>query len=162
MATTTILQLPQAISLTGAEQLEAAEPVTLPGGVQGWASIRVTAGQISALASKVAPTGPTAVIAAAPAPGANNDYTAHGQMGPAVGFMDLTPTAICNITGLQAGTDGQLVVITNLSAFAMTLNAFNSGSMAPNQFRMASDFILTQNNSKSFKYSVPIGNWVGI
>jgi hypothetical protein len=162
MATTTILQLPQAISLTGAEQLEAAEPVTLPGGVQGWASIRVTASQIAAIASLIVPPGPTTVIHAAPALGENDNYTAGAQMSATVGFVDLTPTAVCNITGLQAGSDGQLVIITNLSSFAMTLNALNAGSAAANQFRMAADFILTQNNSKTFKYSVAIGKWVAL
>jgi hypothetical protein len=83
-------------------------------------------------------------------------------MGPAVGFVELTPTAICNITGLQAGFDGQIIVITNLSAFAMTLNALNVGSIAANQFRLPGDLILTQNDSKSFKYSATIGKWVAL
>jgi hypothetical protein len=163
VSTTTILQLPQAVAgLLGVEQLEAAQPTTLPNGQLGWVSIRVSLAQIAAIASRIGATGPTGVIYAVPAAGANNDYTASNQMGPAVGFVELTPTAICNITGLQAGFDGQIIVITNLSAFAMTLNALNVGSIAANQFRLPGDLILTQNDSKSFKYSATIGKWVAL
>jgi hypothetical protein len=162
MATTTILQLPQASSLTGAELFELAVPVGLPGNVQGWASERVSTAQIAALVNNIIASIPTGVVYAAPIPGANNNYTAGGQMGAAVAFIDLTPTVICNITGLQAGFDGQTVIITNLSAFAMTLNALNVGSIAANQFRLPGDLILTQNDSKSFKYSATIGKWVAL
>jgi Collagen triple helix repeat (20 copies) len=109
------------------------------------------------------PTGPpgdlTAVIDAVPASGANNNYAPAGFVAT-TGFLDLTPTAVCNITGLTAGADGQIVTITNLSTFNMTLNARNSGSTGANQFRMAADQILTQYNSRTFKYSVTIGQWV--
>lgn len=154
MATATILQLPQAVSLTGGEQIES---------IQNGASTRLTVAQILAILPYIiTPIGPTAVITGVPNAGANNNYTVNGQMGPAVGFVDLTPTAVCNITGLEAGFDGQMVTITNLSTYAMTLNALNSGSLAANQFRMAADFILTQNNSKSFKYSATLAIWVGL
>jgi hypothetical protein len=153
MSTTTILQLTQAVGgLTGGEQLEA---------VQAGSSVRVSAGMIAALAAQIASTGPTTVIYGVPA-AANNDYNVNGQMGAAVGFIDLTPTTICNISGLAAGFDGQIIVITNLSAFQMTLNSLSSNSQPQNRFRMAADFILTQNNGKSFKYSASIGLWVAL
>jgi len=161
MATATILQLVQAVGgLTGLEQFEAVQPTMLPNGQPGWLSIRLSSAQIAALAAMA--TGATGVAAAVPAPGANNNYTASALMKPSIGFLELTPTAVCNITGIQAGVDGQIVIITNLSAFAMTLNALNGGSAAPNQFRMAADFILTQNNGKAFKYSATIGLWVAM
>jgi hypothetical protein len=153
MATATILQLTQAVSLTGSEQLEA---------VQSGSSVRLTAAQIAAIGQSLTPTGPIGVVDAVPATGANNDYTASGLMGATVGFLDLTPTGACNITGLQAGFNGQLIIITNLSTSAITLNALNSGSLAANQFRMVGDFVLPQNNGKSFKYSTTIGKWVTI
>ncbi len=163
MSTTTILQLPQAIAgLLGVEQLEAAQPTTLPNGQPGWVSIRISAAQIAALASLIASTGPTGVIYATPAPGENDNFTAGGQMGPAVGFIELSPTANCNITGLQAGFDGQIVVVTNLATFLLTLNALNGGSLPANRLRMVADFTLVQNDSKSFKYSATIGAWVAI
>ena len=83
-------------------------------------------------------------------------------MGPTIGFMDLTPTGNCSITGIIAGIDGQLIVVTNLSALTVTLNALNAGSAAANQFRMPRDIALTQNSSASFKYSVTLAKWVSI
>jgi hypothetical protein len=50
MATASIPMLPQAIALTGAEQMEA---------VQSGASVRVTASQVAALGGPTGPTGPT-------------------------------------------------------------------------------------------------------
>jgi hypothetical protein len=108
------------------------------------------------------PTGPIGVVNAVPAAGANNNYSAGGLFGAPTGFLDLTPAANCNITGLLAGFDGQIVVITNLSGFILTLNANNGGSLAANQFRMVADFIIPLNNSKSFKYSSTIGKWVAL
>lgn len=157
MATENILQLTAAIGITGSEWLEAVQVAAVPG---GWASIRLTSAQIAALAASLAPTGPTVVVAAVPAAGANNDYTASGQFSPAVGFVDLAPTADCNITGLAAGGNGQIVIITNLSAHQMILNALNTGSATANRFRMAADQILTQNNSRAFKYSTTLAKWV--
>jgi hypothetical protein len=162
MATATILQLVQAIGgLTGLEQLEGAQPTTLQNGQPGWVSVRLSSAQIAALASQISATGPLAVATDTPS-GAQNNYTVNGQMGPTIGFVDLTPGAACNITGVAAGFNGQIIIVTNLSAFNLTLNALNSGSLAANQFRMAADFILTQNNGKAFKYSTTIGKWVAM
>jgi hypothetical protein len=161
MATKTILQLTQAVGgLTGFEQLEAAQPTSLPNGQPGWASIRVTSAQIAALAATI--LNPTGVASASPTVGESDNYSVGGEMGPTIGFLELTPAGICNITGLIAGFDGQVVVITNLSTFNMTLNALNSGSLSANQFRMVSDFTLIQNDSKSFKYSATIGKWIAL
>jgi hypothetical protein len=152
MATATILQLIQALGLTGGEQFE---------GVQNGVSVRISIQQILALLPEIiTPTGPTQVIVGTPAAGANNNYNCNAQMGPAVGFMDLTPTAACNITGIQAGFDGQVLVVTNKTANDVTLNALNSGSVAANQFRMPADLILTQNNSQGFRYSASLALWV--
>lgn len=154
MSTATILQLTQAVGgLTGGEQLE---------GVQAGGSVRLSAGQIAALAPQVTPTGPITAIVATPNAGANNNFNAGGEFGFAVGFLDLTPAAPCNITGLLAGTDGQIVIITNRTSQQVTLNALNAGSLAANQFRMAQDAILTQYNGRSFKYSASLGLWVAI
>lgn len=110
----------------------------------------------------VSPTGPLGVAVDAPS-GTQNNYTVGGEFNPLIGFIDITPIANCNITGLQAGVDGQLVIITNLSPnFTATLNALNGGSLLANQFRMVADFILPQNNGKSFKYSATIGKWVAM
>lgn len=152
MATATILQLPQVQSLTGAETVEV---------VQNGQSARATSAQISSLGSSVSPTGPIGVIVGLPAVGANNNYAPTG-FGAVTGFLDLMLVGVSNITGLLAGYDGQLLIITNLSTYEVTLNALSGASQAPNQFRMAADFVLTQNNSKTFKYSATIGKWVAL
>jgi hypothetical protein len=74
----------------------------------------------------------------------------------------LTPTAATTITGLVAGYDGQIVIITNLSSYLLTIKALNSGSLSANQFRIVGDFALQQYNGISFKYSATIGNWIFI
>ncbi len=85
-------------------------------------------------------------------------------MGPTIGFMDLTPTGNCTITGIPAGVDGQILVITNLAAtFTVTILALNAGSSAANQFRAVGGGItLNQYNAATFKYSVTIGKWVSL
>lgn len=152
MATATILQLPQAQSLTGAESVEM---------VQSGTSVRATSAQVASLGSSVSPTGPVGVIVGLPAIGANNDFAPAG-FGATTGFLDLMLVGVSNLTGLTAGYDGQLLIITNLSTYELTLNALNGGSQVANQFRMQADYILTQNNGKSFKYSATIGKWVAL
>lgn len=152
MATATILQLPQAQSLTGAEAVEM---------VQNGASVRGTSAQVASLGSSISPTGPTGVVEAVPVTGANNNYAPSG-FGATTGFLELTPAGIANISGLLAGYDGQIVTITNLSAYLLTLNALNGGSLVANQFRMAADADLTQYNGRTFKYSATIGLWVAL
>jgi hypothetical protein len=162
MSTATILQLTQVVGgLIGTEQLELAQPVLLSNGQPGYASIRATAAQIASLAASITPTGPVGVATAVPATGANNNY-APVTFGATTGFLELTPAGVANITGLVAGFNGQLVTITNLSSFALTLNALNAGSTAANQFRLPADMILTQNNAQSFRYSTTIGKWIPV
>lgn len=152
MGTATILQLPQAQSLTGAEAVEM---------VQNGTSVRGTSAQIASLGATISPTGPVGVVDAVPATGGNNDYAPTG-FGATTGFLELTPAGVANITGLTAGYDGQLVVITNLSANSLTLNALNGSSQSANQFRMVGDIILSQYNGQAFKYSATIGKWVAL
>jgi len=152
MGTVTVLQLAQATSLTGAEALEL---------VQNGASVRTTTGQVASLGADISPTGPTGVVVAVPATGANNDYFPSG-FGATTGFLDLNPAGNCNITGILAGYDGQLLTVTNISANTVTLNALNGGSQSANQLRMAADAILPQNNGRTFKYSQTIGKWVAL
>jgi hypothetical protein len=147
------LQLGVRIALTGLEWLELAiDPNTK--------SMRCTTAQLALLANNIAPIGPVGVAAGVPAAGENDNYAIGGLMGALIGFAELTPTANANITGLQAGFNGQIITITNLSAFTLTLNALNAGSVPANQFRLPKDLDLTQNNSQTFKYSTTIGKWV--
>ena len=163
MSTTTIPQLPQAVGgLTGLELVELAQPTVLANGQPGYTSIASNTAQIALLAASVIPLGPVGVVAGAPTAGANNNYSAGALFGATTGFLDLTLSAPSNLTGLIAGSNGQMVTITNLSAFNLTLNALNAGSLAANQFRLPADLILTQNNAQSFRYSTTIGKWVAL
>jgi hypothetical protein len=72
MASATIPMLPQAVAITGDEQLEA---------VQGGMSVRLTAAQIAALGGEIGPTGPTGPGVGATGPtGPTGDI---GSTGPA-------------------------------------------------------------------------------
>ena len=104
------------------------------------------------------------MAAAVPVTGQNDNYTAAGLMGPTIGFMDLTPTGNCTITGVTAGVDGQILIITNLAAaVTVTILALNAGSSAANQFRLVGGgVILNQYDAATFKYSVTIGKWVSL
>lgn len=149
----TIPMLLQATSILGSEQMEA---------VQAGVSVRVTISQIAAYAGSPGAGAIAGVAAAVPAPGANNDYTATGQMGVTIAFMDLTPAGTSNITGVISGFDGQELTITNLSGNSLTINALNAGSQSQNQFRMPADVALVQYQGISFKYSATIGKWVAL
>jgi hypothetical protein len=95
-----------------------------------------------------------------PTPGPSDNY----PINFGIGFLDINPTGgACNITGMTAGFDGQLVTVTNIHASnSVTLNALNGGSSAPNQFRMAADMTLLQYSSLTFRYSSAIAMWVQI
>lgn len=105
------------------------------------------------------PPTPVGLVATAITGGAHNDYNPAG-FGPTTGFLDLSPAADANITGILAGGDGQALIITNLSAHNLTLDSLNGGSAAGNQLRMAFDLTLTLNNSARFVYSAALSLWV--
>jgi hypothetical protein len=107
----------------------------------------------------IVPT-PTGAVSDGPSAGAHNNYAPTGY-GQSTGFLEVTPAANANITGIAAGADGQQLIVTNLSAsFTLTLNALNAGSLAANRLRMPGDITLVQNNSIRFVYSAAIGLWV--
>jgi hypothetical protein len=147
MGSTTILQLPQVTGLTGTESLE---------GVQAGTSVQILASQLAVLAL----SGASQIASAVPAAGGNNNYTASGLMGPTVGWLELSPSASCSLTGLQAGYDGQMVGITNLTTQLLVIYALNSSSSAANQFRMQGPISLVQYQTAFFKYSATIAKWI--
>lgn len=161
MATASIPQLPQIIGLTGSELMEIAQLQGV-GPTAVWGSRRMTALQLIALIDVLGSTGPTGVVTVAPSVGENDNFTANSEFGPTIGFADLVPIGNCNITGWQSGFDGQLLIITNKTAFTVTLNALNASSLAANRFRLPADLQLPQNNGQAFKYSVSIGLWVSV
>lgn len=111
--------------------------------ITGWVPIRQT-------------STPTDRLAVAPAAGTTHNLA----VGKNVGFLDVDTTAgNVTITGLTAGTDGQILVITCTGANLLTLAAL-TGSTAPNQFRLPTDLSFTLNDGMSVRYSATVGKWV--
>lgn len=64
------------------------------------------------------------------------------------------------LSGLIASaTDGQAIVITNISANDLTLLAENAGSAAANRFALNGDVILGANQSVTLLYDTGIARW---
>lgn len=92
MAIVSIPQLPQAIALTGTEQMEA---------VQAGASVRVTSAMVAALGGPTGPTGPT---------GPSGGPT--GPTGPA-GPSSLTGVLTADLPSASAAGAGALAFVTD-------------------------------------------------
>jgi hypothetical protein len=92
MSTVSIPMLPQAIALTGAEQMEA---------VQSGTSVRLTAAQVAALGGPTGPTGPT---------GPSGGPT--GPTGPA-GPSSLTGVLTANLPAAASAGAGALAFVTD-------------------------------------------------
>lgn len=70
--------------------------------------------------------------------------------------MDLT--AAWNLTGITAGTDGRLICLHNISAFAATLKN-NVTSIAGNRFQLNGDYTLNANSSVVLEYDSTSSRW---
>lgn len=102
---------------------------------------------------------PTGVLQLAVAAGTLNDYNPSGFDGT-VGFLDITPSGSVVITGIEAGEDGQYLVVTNLSGTqSLILNSLDSGSLAQNQLRLPGNLSLVLNNGVCLRYSKTLGLW---
>lgn len=103
---------------------------------------------------------PTVVLQLAVAAGTYNNYNPAGFSG-SVGFLDVTPTGAVILTGINAGSDGQYLVVTNLSGSqTLTLNSLDAGSLAQNRLRLPGNLTLAANNSICLRYSAQLGLWV--
>jgi hypothetical protein len=103
---------------------------------------------------------PVGALQLAVAGGTYNNYTPSGFDG-SIGFLDITPTGSVIITGIEAGEDGQYLVITNLSGSqTVTLNSLSGSSLAQNQLRLPGNLVLVQNNGLTLRYSKTLGLWV--
>lgn len=63
------------------------------------------------------------------------------------------------VTGLVAGADGQVIIVTNVSANDLTLEPENAGSAAANRFAINGTVILGQNQSLALMYDTGIARW---
>lgn len=113
-------------------------------------AIRAVASGPGSVGSRIGGSGP--VIFASPT-GASNDVNPTG-FGPGVGRLDVTLAAgVANWTGLAAGVDGQLLIISNQDATnSLTLNRENAGSAAANRFSGAADPVLAPGASARLMY----------
>lgn len=103
---------------------------------------------------------PTGVLQLAVATGTYNDYSPTG-FNNSIGFLDITPSGPVTITGIEAGGDGQYLLVTNLSGSqTLTLDSLNGGSLAQNRLRLPGNLALVPNNSVCLRYSVALGLWV--
>lgn len=103
---------------------------------------------------------PVGVLQLGVATGTYNNYSPSGFDG-SIGFLDITPSGAVIITGIEAGEDGQYLVITNLSGSnTVTLNSLSGSSLAQNQMRLPGNIVLVQNNGLTLRYSKALGLWV--
>jgi hypothetical protein len=82
---------------------------------------------------------------------------------PYTGRLDLIlGGGVANVTGLEAGADGQQLVIRNTDlADNVTLNSQNAGSTAANRFSSSADLILTPGNTcLATYYAGSVDRWV--
>jgi sugar/nucleoside kinase (ribokinase family) len=63
-------------------------------------------------------------------------------------------------TGMTAGTDGQLMVVTNGAANLLTLADENAGSLAANRYYGVTDISLPPRGSQLLSYSGTLFKWV--
>lgn len=113
------------------------------------------------LASYVASSLAGTYLSAAPASGSTNDYNPAG-FGATVNRLDLDTTAgNATLTGLIAGTDNQIVLVSNTGANNLTLDATSSASSAANRFR-ASDLMVIPPNGSMYViyYGGTVNRWV--
>lgn len=71
-----------------------------------------------------------------------------------------TTAGDATFTGLTAGADGQLMVVTNQGTNLLTLAAENGGSTAANQFYGVTDITLPAKGSQLLSYSANLTKWV--
>lgn len=103
---------------------------------------------------------PTGVLQLGVAAGTYNDYDP-ADFDATVGYLDITPSGAVVITGIEAGEDGQYLVITNLSGSnSLTLNSLDAGSLAQNRMRLPGNISLAPNNGLCLRYSKKLLLWV--
>lgn len=135
--------------LTGAEQL----PI-----VQSGVTRKATAAD---LASSPAggPIAWTAVLSVAIGAGATNDWT------PPITAMSrirVTAAGAAVITGLAGGTDGRIIIVTNIGANDVELRSQAAGSLAANRFASNGDTLLPSGCSAMFIYDGALSRWTRI
>lgn len=93
------------------------------------------------------------------AAGANNNATPDGGVNiQTLNRLKIdTSAGACNLTGLAAGLDGQLLWLYDSGANEFTLNSENAGSTITNRFNGAADFTQVTKGSFLIYYDAGIG-----
>lgn len=103
---------------------------------------------------------PTGVLQLAEPAGTYNNFSPTG-FDATVGYLDITPSGAVVITGIEAGEDGQYLVVTNLSGSnTLQLNSLDAGSLAQNRMRLPGNISLVPNNGICLRYSKQLLLWV--
>lgn len=105
----------------------------------------------SGIGSYLAPTTTTGVY---------NDYNPTG-FGSTVGRLDLdTTSGNIELTGIAAGSDAQLLIVTNIGVNMVLLDSLNAGSGAANRMRLIGQIALPQYASQLLcYYAGSINKW---
>lgn len=104
-----------------------------------------------------------AYLAATVSSGTSNDFDPGSGWPSNYGRLDLDPSSgNATLTGLIAGADGQLVMLTNIDpSYTLTLAALNSGSSSANQFRCVGDLTLVPYDAVlACYYKGTVNKWV--
>lgn len=86
-----------------------------------------------------------------------NNYAPTGLAGASV--IRLTASTPINITGLTGGSDGRLMVLTNVGANAITLVDQSGSSTAANRFLFGANLALAANQSATLIYDSTSSRW---
>ncbi len=83
-------------------------------------------------------------LSVATAAGVTNNFNPGGAW-PTIGRLDIDTTAgNAELTGLVAGTDGQMVLIRNTGVNSLQLDNANASSATANRFQSVGDFVIAQ------------------
>lgn len=130
-----ISEMAEAVTLTGDELVEV---------VQAGANVRTT---VAALVSLFTPTGVQEEdVTGAEAVAINGT----------IGFLDLTPSSAGTLTNITGAIDGQIVVVSNVSASESLVIQQNAN------IRILDDLILFPRGSFTMRYSDELALWVGL
>jgi hypothetical protein len=99
-------------------------------------------------------------LSVAPASGVSNNFNPGGAW-PTIGRLDIDTTAgNVELTGLVAGSDGQMVLIRNTGANNLQLDDSNAGSAAANQFASNGNLVIfNKGRTLAVYYAGAINKW---
>lgn len=89
-----------------------------------------------------------------------NDYAPAGYLTASV--WRISSDAARDITGIVAGDAGEIRILSNVGAFAITLKNASASSAAANRFTLNADIAIPAKGSAIVRYDSTLANWVCI